>query len=416
MVGTMPDVNALVEDFITKLNRRQVEGSLDTAKLTAKLLRQVISHQRIPPSAQSAAILIDAVKSVGVRLIAANPIELAVGNIVRRILHFIREEDASLASTNVVAGVSAPVTSDDEDISDSREQNALQAIESSHAVAAANRSVLRAPSLHNLLESMPNPARSDITASVGDSEVRSRPGDKNSRSWNLKHNVIESINELLAGLEDYHSEVAEQALEHIHQNEVILTMGRSRTLLHFLLGAKKKRSFQVVVAEGSPRFQGHELARELVAEKLQTTLIADAAVFAMISRVNMVIVGAHAVMANGGVVAPVGLHMVALAAKRHAVPFVVLTGAHKLCPLYPHNPSTLLNDMRSPLEIMDFGDLSDCLSGVAGGPELNVFNPAFDYIPPELVSLFITDTGGHTPSYVYRIVAEFYSPEDIVLQ
>lgn len=43
-----------------------------------------------------------------------------------------------------------------------------------------------------------------------------------------------------------------------------------------------------------------------------------------------VIVGAHAVMANGGVVAPVGLHMVALAAKRHAVPFVVLTGAHKV--------------------------------------------------------------------------------------
>jgi hypothetical protein len=36
------------------------------------------------------------------------------------------------------------------------------------------------------------------------------------------------------------------------------------------------------------RFQGHDLARELIAEKLQTTLITDAAVFAMISRVNMV--------------------------------------------------------------------------------------------------------------------------------
>jgi translation initiation factor 2B subunit (eIF-2B alpha/beta/delta family) len=43
-----------------------------------------------------------------------------------------------------------------------------------------------------------------------------------------------------------------------------------------------------------------------------------------------VIVGAHAVMANGGVVAPVGLHMVALAARRHAVPFVVLAGVHKV--------------------------------------------------------------------------------------
>lgn len=68
------------------------------------------------------------------------------------------------------------------------------------------------------------------------------------------------------------------------------------------------------------------------------------------------------------------------------IPFV------QLCPLYPHNPSSLLNDLRCPSEIMDFGDLSDCLSGVAGGPELHVLNPAFDYIPPELVSLFITDT------------------------
>jgi len=35
-------------------------------------------------------------------------------------------------------------------------------------------------------------------------------------------------------------------------------------------------------------------------------------------------------MANGGVIAPIGLHMVALAARRHAVPFVVLAGSHKV--------------------------------------------------------------------------------------
>jgi translation initiation factor eIF-2B subunit beta len=50
----------------------------------------------------------------------------------------------------------------------------------------------------------------------------------------------------------------------------------------------------------------------------------------MISRVNMVIVGAHAIMANGGVIAPVGMNMVALAAQRHAVPFVVVAGSHKV--------------------------------------------------------------------------------------
>ena len=43
-----------------------------------------------------------------------------------------------------------------------------------------------------------------------------------------------------------------------------------------------------------------------------------------------VIVGAHAVMANSCVIAPVGLNMVALAAQSYAVPFVVLAGSHKV--------------------------------------------------------------------------------------
>lgn len=47
-----------------------------------------------------------------------------------------------------------------------------------------------------------------------------------------------------------------------------------------------------------------------------------------------VIVGAHAIMANGGVVAPVGINMVALAAQKHAVPFVVVAGSHKVFILF----------------------------------------------------------------------------------
>ena len=42
---------------------------------------------------------------------------------------------------------------------------------------------------------------------------------------------------------------------------------------------------------------------------------------------------------------------------------------------------------------------------------VHVPNPAYDYIPPELVSLLVTDTGGYTPSYVYRLLTEYYSRE-----
>ncbi|XP_021749449.1 translation initiation factor eIF-2B subunit beta-like [Chenopodium quinoa] len=408
----MPDVQALVNDFVNKLRKRKIEGSQATAKHTAEFLRSVISQQRIPYTNQAGA-LIDAVKAVGEQLIAANPVELAVGNIVRRVLHIIREEDLSL-TTAAIGDLNISVGSDDDE--DDRDDHPVL---SAAVVAAAARSTLRPPSLHTLLEDVPNASAAPLSSSGGDSEGKSKSADKSLRIRKLKHDIIESVNELIQDIDTCHEQIAEQAVEHIHQNEVILTLGRSRTVMEFLCAAKeKKRSFKVFVAEGAPRYQGHVLAKELVARGLQTTVITDSAVFAMISRVNMVIVGAHAVMANGGLIAPVGLNMVALAAQRHAVPFVVVAGSHKLCPLYPHNPEVLLNELKSPSDLLDFGEFSDCMdfgSG-SGKPLLHIVNPTFDYVPPKLVSLFITDTGGHNPSYMYRLIADYYSADDLVLQ
>jgi len=54
-------------------------------------------------------------------------------------------------------------------------------------------------------------------------------------------------------------------------SEVILTLGRSRSLLKFLLEAKKKRSFQVVIAEGAPKYVASidVFSGSLVCKKIQ---------------------------------------------------------------------------------------------------------------------------------------------------
>jgi translation initiation factor 2B subunit (eIF-2B alpha/beta/delta family) len=44
--------------------------------------------------------------------------------------------------------------------------------------------------------------------------------------------------------------------------------------------------------------------------------------------------------------------------------------------------------------------------------QTEVLNPAYDYIPPELVSLLITNNGPAVPSYVYRLLQESISPDD----
>ena len=53
---------------------------------------------------------------------------------------------------------------------------------------------------------------------------------------------------------------------------------------------------------------------------IETTVITDSAVFAIMSRVNKVIIGTHTVMANGGLKAISGTHAIALAAKYYSVP------------------------------------------------------------------------------------------------
>ena len=108
------------------------------------------------------------------------------------------------------------------------------------------------------------------------------------------------------------------ALEHIHASEVILTVGRSRTVEMFLKrAATKGRKFQVIVAEAAPYYQGQQLAASLAKAHIETTLITDSAIFAMMSRVNKVIVGTHAILANGGLKGLSGLHTTALAAQHY---------------------------------------------------------------------------------------------------
>ncbi|KAL6189421.1 hypothetical protein ACLB2K_040810 [Fragaria x ananassa] len=388
----MAEGEALVNELATKLRKRKVVGSRETARLMAELFRTVISLQR-----GTSAALVEVVRDVGQKLIAANPVELAVGNIVRRVLRIIRDSDLSLE----VEGLTLVSQGDDGDVVEEDDKPFRLS-------DAISQTIFHPPSLVAQLERKPN-------------LVRHFEGkaDKTPRSWQFKHHIIEGINDLIEDINTCHELIADQALELIHQNEVILTLGHSRTVKNFLYAAKeKKRSFHVYVAEGAPKHLGHVLANELAEKHLQTTVIPDSSVFAMISRVNMVIVGVHAVMANGGVIAPVGMNMVALAAKRHAVPFVVVAGTHKLCPLFPNNPEVLLNDMRCPSELLSFGDFSDCMdfSGGSGAPLLHVVNPTFDYVPPELVSLFVTELGGYHPSYIYRLIADYYSDDDIVLQ
>jgi len=194
----------------------------------------------------------------------------------------------------------------------------------------------------------------------------------------------------------------------IHADEVILTYGWSKTVELFLLEAAKKRKFEVIVAEDAPKCSGQGLARRLATQgNLDVTVIPDAAVFAIMSRVHKVIIGTHAVMANGALLAASGVHMMAAVAKFHAKPVVVCTGLYKLTPLFPHDKDAL-NDLLSPATIVSYDEMCTM-------ENVRVVNPAFDHVPPELVTLLVTNSGGYNPSYIYRLLREYYDDIDVTL-
>mmetsp|Transcript_10251 Transcript_10251/g.23373 ORF Transcript_10251/g.23373 Transcript_10251/m.23373 type:complete len:387 (+) Transcript_10251:1-1161(+) len=346
---------ALVENFTTKLKRRKVVGSFAVAMETAEIFKHVVSKSQC----KTPEALIQLIKEVGRKLVRAAPIEVAVGNVTRRVLYFVREE---VAHSHAEGHDSPPPD------------------------------IMRSRSLENFL--------------LGDNKQKS---GIHGFSKHLKPAIVQQIEDLVDEIHAISSNIAEQSLEHIHANELILSIGFSLTVVNFLrFAAQKGRKFEVMVAETAPRFSGHELARELAAYGIQVTVLPDSAIFAVMSRVNKVIVGTHAVLANGGLCAPSGMHHVALAAKHHSVPVVVCTGLYKLSPLFAHDQDTF-NQLRSPCDVLGSEE-------AMYNERVRVLNPEFDYVPPDLLSLYITNLGGHNPSYIYRLLAELYSPEDYSLE
>jgi len=248
----------------------------------------------------------------------------------------------------------------------------------------------------------------------------------------FKAEVIEVIGELIDELESVNAHIVQQALEHVSPSSVVLTSGGSDIVEAFLREANRKRKFQCIVAEGAPALTGHQMARALAERGVETTAVADASVFAMMSRANLVVLSACGVFANGGILAPAGHHTVALAAKSHSVPVVFLAGLHELSPLGPGDDAFDANDLLSPADVIDYTALADCGigrgatagNGGGGGPAnegatpdgdvaaLSVANPAYDYVPPELVTLVLTDVGGAVPAFVKQLLGEIYDPAD----
>ena len=256
-------------------------------------------------------------------------------------------------------------------------------------------------------------AEHSASATRDDEGLKSGEPDPMHRMKRFKSEVIESVGELIDELEAVTSHVNAQALEHVSPGCVVLTAGggsraESYVVEAFLREANRRRAFQVVVAEPNVSGPGHEMAKALADKGVETTVIGDAAAFAVMPRAHLVVLSARGVFADGAALCPAGNRAVAVAAKAHRVPVIVLAGTHQISPLGPDDPEYDADELEPPAGVFEYA----ALSSDDGDGAFTVANPVHDRVAPELITLFATDAGGQVPGFIASLMGEFYSPED----
>jgi methylthioribose-1-phosphate isomerase len=102
--------------------------------------------------------------------------------------------------------------------------------------------------------------------------------------------------------------------------------------------------------------------------------------------VQAVVVGADRITLDGDVVNKVGTYALAVAARRHALPFVVVAPSTTVDPATRSGADVVI-EQRADRELLE-------LRGSRLAPVgTRVFNPAFDVTPADLVTAVVTETG-----------------------
>jgi len=149
---------------------------------------------------------------------------------------------------------------------------------------------------------------------------------------------IDQFREMAASLAQNAKRDAEEAAENAARNSVsilpeegiVLTHSYSSTVRRALeLRGKTGRELTVYVTESSPGLEGKQLAKDLIEFGIPVRLIADSAVGSVISDVDMVLVGADSVLADGSVINKVGTKKIATMASEEEISFCVICESSK---------------------------------------------------------------------------------------
>ena len=166
------------------------------------------------------------------------------------------------------------------------------------------------------------------------------------------------------------------------------------------------RRIQVIADETRPFLQGARLTTwELQQDNIPVSLITDnmAGYFMREGKIDLIIVGADRIAANGDTANKIGTYGLAVLAKEHGLPFYVAA------PLSTIDRSLETGDA-IPIEQRHGDEVRLVGTQRIAAPEVVVANPAFDVTPAPYIRGIITEAGVATPPNSETLAALFQSP------
>lgn len=330
--------------------------------------------------------LLERIQLIGRKLVAAQPLELVIGNIIRRVLGLIRDEaceDRNDATTDSPRPLSPPATA--------RSQAGSPTKLTRPPTLASLGTFARTQSMFNLLS---DPS---VFPSIGSNASTPRHGSGastpigNAQSTNvsaLRSEVIDGIQEIMDEIKSVDEQVQTYADIFIHPGDYILVYQPSKPVQKFLIRASLKRKFTVFLVVDpslatSPQEQYVSLHRLMASNGSNVITIQNAGLMAYMSRVDKVILGARAITAQGGVIVDPGAAAIARAAKERRRTVIILGGVYKLS-----SESKLL-----PESQIGWGDPSKYVN-FADGPmvsHVRIKHAESEFIPADQVDTYITN-------------------------
>jgi methylthioribose-1-phosphate isomerase len=190
-----------------------------------------------------------------------------------------------------------------------------------------------------------------------------------------------------------------------HCNSGSLVSGGEGTAFAVALAAHREgRLRRLWVDETRPLLQGARLtAYEAARSGMAYTLLTDNAAGSLFAagEVDAVLIGADRIAADGSVANKVGSYPLAVLARYHHVPFIVVAPLTTVDPDTPDGASIEV-EQRPGFEVTDITVPQMPVAGAGGGIPVaplgtQAYNPAFDVTPPELVTAVVTEEGAVSP-------------------